>query len=157
MTDTKSRNASHMIYSSWDIECDRLKLVIIGHSFLFYPPPPKNPKIKNLKKWQKLLEISSVYTGVPKTTIIWRTFPEIRSETESFVIMGHFLPFFPPSTPLTTPKIKILKKWKQLEISSFHTRVPKIMIICYTVPEIWCVTDTITIFHFGLFFALLPP
>ena len=29
------------------------------------------------------------------------------------------------------------------------------MIICYTVPEIWCVTDVI-IFHFGLFFAFLP-
>ena len=31
------------------------------------------------------------------------------------------------------------------------------MIICYTVPEIWCVTDAIVTFHFGLFFALLPP
>ena len=30
------------------------------------------------------------------------------------------------------------------------------MIICYTVPEIWCVTDVI-IFHFGPFFALLSP
>ena len=29
------------------------------------------------------------------------------------------------------------------------------MIICYTVPEIWCKT-TVIIFHFGLFFALLP-
>ena len=27
------------------------------------------------------------------------------------------------------------------------------MIICYTVPEIWCVTDLIVIFHFGLFFC----
>ena len=31
------------------------------------------------------------------------------------------------------------------------------MIIGYTVPEIWHVTDVIVIFHFGLFFALLPP
>ena len=31
------------------------------------------------------------------------------------------------------------------------------MIICYTVPEIWCMTNVIVIFHFGLFFALLPP
>ena len=29
------------------------------------------------------------------------------------------------------------------------------MIICYTVPQIWYVTDVILIFHFGLFFALL--
>ena len=39
---------------------------------------------------------------------------------------------------------------------SFYTSVPKIM-ICYTVPEIWCVTDVIAIFHFVLFFTLLPP
>ena len=31
------------------------------------------------------------------------------------------------------------------------------MTICYTVPEIWHVTDVIVIFHFGLLFALLPP
>ena len=43
---------------------------------------------------------------------------------------------------------------KHLDIS-FYISVPKIMIICCTVPEIWCVTDVI-IFHFGLFFALLP-
>ena len=42
-------------------------------------------------------------------------------------------------------------------MSSFYTRVPKIMIICYTVPEIWHVTDVIFIFHIGLFFAPLPP
>ena len=26
------------------------------------------------------------------------------------------------------------------------------MIIYYTVPEIWCVTDVVFVFHFGLFF-----
>ena len=31
------------------------------------------------------------------------------------------------------------------------------MIICYTVPEIWHVTDAILAFNFGLFFALLTP
>ena len=31
------------------------------------------------------------------------------------------------------------------------------MIICCIVPEIWHMTDVIVIFHFGLFFALLPP
>ena len=32
----------------------------------------------------------------------------------------------------------------------------QIIILCITVPEIWCMTDAIVIFHFGLFFALLP-
>ena len=30
------------------------------------------------------------------------------------------------------------------------------MIICFTVPEIWHMTDVIVTFHFGLFFGLLP-
>ena len=69
-----------------------------------------------------------------------------------------FWTIFCPFTPLTTQKIKILKKWKKhLEILSFYTCVTKIRIICYTVPEIWRMTDVIVIFHFGLFFALLPP
>ena len=56
-----------------------------------------------------------------------------------------------PCTPITA------QKWKKtLEISSFYTIVPKIIIICYTALDIWCMTDVI-IFHFGLFFALLPP
>ena len=39
-------------------------------------------------------------------------------------------------------KIKILKIWnKYLEISSFFTCVPKIMIRLCTVPKIWCTTD----------------
>ena len=32
----------------------------------------------------------------------------------------------------------------------------KIMIKCFTVPETWWVMDVIAIFHFRLFFALLP-
>ena len=30
------------------------------------------------------------------------------------------------------------------------------MIICYTVPEMWRVTDVIFIFHFGIFFPFYP-
>ena len=44
-----------MIYRSWDIECDRLKLVIMGHLLPFYPPPPppKKPKNQNFEKMKK--------------------------------------------------------------------------------------------------------
>ena len=82
--------------------------------------------------------------------------PEILSATGR--IFCHFGPFF-ALLPLWQPKIS--KFWKAeknyLETSSLYTSVPKMMIICYTVPEIWCMTDVIVIFHFGLFFALLPP
>ena len=54
-------------------------------------------------------------------------------------------------------KMKISEKLKKiLEIPSFYTIVQKIMIIGYTVPEIWHVTDVTVIFHSGLFVALLP-
>ena len=60
--------------------------------------------------------------------------------------------------PLKAQKAKILKKWKKtLETSSFCIYVPKIMIKWCMVPERWCVTDVIVIYHFGLFFALLQP
>ena len=62
-------------------------------------------------------------------------------------------------TPLIAWKIKIKKKFfkKNPEISSFYTSVSKMVIICYTVPEIWHTSDVIVIFHFGLFFAIPPP
>ena len=48
-------------------------------------------------------------------------------------------------------------KKKHLEVSTLTTSVPKIMITCYTVPEIWCARDVIVIIHFGLIFAFLLP
>ena len=63
-----------------------------------------------------------------------------------------------PFTTLIAQKMKISKKWKKhLDISSFYTTVPKIMIICYTVPEIWHVADVIVISYLKRFFALLLP
>ena len=79
-----------MIYSSWDIEKNILKLVILGHFLPFYSP--KNPKNQNFEKWKKLLEVLSFYTYVPKITIIWCMVPEIWSETDrTFCYFGPFL------------------------------------------------------------------
>ena len=80
---------------------------------------------------------------------------DMKSTRQNFLT---FRASFCPFTPLTAWKMKISKKWKKiLEISSFHTSVPKIMIIRYTVPEIWRVTDVLAIFHFGLYLSILPP
>ena len=48
------------------------------------------------------------------------------------------------------------EKKKHHEILSFYASVQKIMIISYTLPEIWHVMDVIDVFHFGQFLALLP-
>ena len=75
--------------------------------------------------------------------------------TEFFVILDYFLPFYPLNNLKNQNFEKVIKR--HVEISSFYATAPKIMIICYTVPEIWHVTDVVIIFHFVLFFALLRP
>ena len=115
-----SQKLNDMIYSSWDIDQNLLKLVTLGYFLLFYLL--KNQKNHNFEIWKNLLEISSFYICVPKITIIWCTFPEIRNETDIiFVIWGHILPFY-HCPLLMIQKSKFWKKWKKcLEIISFYT------------------------------------
>ena len=80
-------------YRVWQIEISNY-----GSFFtLLHPPALKLPKIRILRKWKKMIEISSFYTCVTKTTIIWGMVPEIR--------VGPFFPFY----PLIAHKSKILK------------------------------------------------
>ena len=44
-----TKNLDDVIYSSWDIESDRLTLIIYG-SFFALLPPPKTPKNHNFEK-----------------------------------------------------------------------------------------------------------
>ena len=122
----------------------------------FYPR--NSPENENLKKMKNCLEILSFYTSVPKNMITCYTVPKIWHVMD-VIAFFHFGQFF-ALYPLYNPKNKNFTKIKKpVEISSFYTSVPKIMILFYTVPEIWCVTDVIAIFYFGIFFALYthPP
>ena len=126
----------------------------MGYFLPFYPP--NSPKNQTSKKWKKHLEIQFYISTIPKIMVICYTAPEIWCMRN--VIIFHFGPFFAALPLLTAWKMKISKKWKiLLDIWSFYTSVPKIMIIWHTVSEIWCMTGAIVIFHFGLFFSLLPP
>ena len=124
--------------------------IIFCHFGQFFAP--NNPKNQNFEKMKK--EPGDIIIFKNHDHMLhcsWDTMHDIRNFYFSFWAI------FCPFTPLTTQKINILKEWKKhLDISSFYTSAPKIMIICYTGPEIWCVTDVI-IFHFGPYFALLPP
>ena len=81
-----------------------------GHFLPFSLPSKNQNNEKTLKKWKNLLEISSFYTSVSKTTIIWGTVPEIWSETDRiFVILGHFLPLYPPKNQ-KNQNFKTMKK-----------------------------------------------
>ena len=142
-----------MMYVFWYIKHGRQDFLSFWAIFCPFTPLTIQ-KIKILKKWKKLLEISFTQVCYKwQLYDIWFLRYQLQ-HTDVFVIFGHVLPF----TPLTTQKMKISQNWKKkhLEISSFYPSVPKFMIIGYTVPELWCVPDVI-IFHFELFFTLSPP
>ena len=144
---------NHIMYVSWDMEHDRHNFFSFWTIFLpFYPQ-----QLRKSKFWENEKKASKHY--FTEVYHKWQSYDVwfLRHEawqTECLVILGHFLPFYLPNSL----KNQNEKRWKKhLEISSFYNSVPKIMIICYTVTEIWCVTGAIVIFNFGLSFALLPP
>ena len=111
-----------MIYSSWDIEQNILKLVTLGYFLPFYPP--KKPQNQNFEK-SKHLHILHMCT---KNQNIWCTVLEIQSETDIiFCHFGQFFALLPTPHPPNDPKNqnfekKIKKKRKKfLEILSFYT------------------------------------
>ena len=92
-----------MIYSSIDIECDRLKLVILGHFLLFYFP--ENPKNQNFAKIKKTAGYITIYIGYI-TNVCQK--PQsyggrfLRYGVKQIEFFCHFEPFFaliPPNDP----------------------------------------------------------
>ena len=146
-------NDNHMMYGSHAIEHDRQNFLSFWTIFCTFTPLTTQ-KIKILKKMKKPPGDIII---LHKCTINYNHMMYGSCDTKGD--RHNSLPFwtvFCPFIPLTTRKIKILKNWKKyVEISWFYKSVTKIMITCYTVPEIWYVTDVI-IFHLGPFFAILP-
>ena len=98
----------HIICSFWNIRHDRQGF--LSFWAIFSPLTILTTwTIKILKKWKTWQEVLSFYTCVPQMMIIHYTVPEIRSMRNWIFYFGLFLPFY----PLSTWKIKILKKWKK--------------------------------------------
>ena len=100
-------------------------------------------KPENSEFWKNertLLEISSFYTCVPKTTIIWGTFPEIQSETNCFLSFWTIFCPLPPA-PHNNPENQNFEKMKKATGYS----------------QIWRVTDIIFCQYKAIFCSFTPP
>ena len=111
-----------MIYSSWNIEQNTLKLVILGHFLPLYHL--KTPKNQNFEKMKKFAGDTIILHMYPKSQSydVWFLRNGMR-QTKNFVILGNFLPFYPPPCPPAPndPKNQVLKRKKKcLEILSFY-------------------------------------
>ena len=131
MYQQSSYDLQFLRYRVWQTE-----IVNYGSFFALLPSPLKTKNIRILKKWKKNCCRYHHFTQVyqkPQSYEVQFLRHRVR-QTEFFVILGHFLQFY----PLATRKIKILKKWKNyLEISSFYTWVPKITITWSMLSEIF--------------------
>ena len=122
----------------------------LGPFFSLYPSnSPKNENFKTMKK--RPGDIIILREGT-------KNHDQMLCSSWDIVCVGcncycSFWVIFSPFTPLTAQKMRTWKKHRQI---SFNTSVPKIMIICYTVPEIWCVMDVTAIFHLGYFLPFYP-
>ena len=87
----KNQNFEKMKKIAGDMEWDRQNFFSVWAIFCLYTLLT-NGKIKILKQRKKHLEMSSLYTCVPKFTIIWCILPEIWNECLFFFC--HFGTFF---------------------------------------------------------------
>ena len=77
-----TKNYDQMMYGSWDMVRDRCNWYFSFWAIFCIFTPLTAQKIKSLKKWKKLLEISSFYICAPKIKIRWCTVPEICCTTD---------------------------------------------------------------------------
>ena len=104
----------HMMYGSWDIEWDRqIFLVNLDHILPFYPPNnPKNKTSEKLKKHPVDIIILHMRT-INDNHMMYCSWGMVCNRQNFLSFWTVFCPFTPPPSPLTTWKIKILKKWKK--------------------------------------------
>ena len=146
-------NENHMMYGSWDTKCIRQNFfAILDHFLHFYPP--KILKNQNFEKNEKTTWGYYHFTHVTinGNHMMYGSW-DMEHDRWNFLSFGTF--FF-PFMPLTTRKIKILKKWKNCLEISFYTGATQMRIIWCMDPEIPSMSDSIFC-YFGTFFTLLTP
>ena len=86
-----------MIYSSWDKDGGRLKLVIMGHFVPFYLLPIKNLKNQDFEKMKKIAGDIILHIRTKNHNHMRYGSWDKEWETKFFVILGYFLSFYLPN------------------------------------------------------------
>ena len=116
----------------------------MDHFLPFYSP--NSPKNKYFEKMKKIPGDIIVLHKCPKNydQMMYSSWDMVHDDDGDWCnCYFSFWAIFCPFTPLTTQKIKVLKKWKK-PLSYYHffyICAPKIMIRWCMVPEICCATD----------------
>ena len=138
-----------MIYSSWDIECGRLKLVIMDHFLPFTPTSPKSPKNQNFEKTKKIVEDVMLSMFTKNHNHMRYSSLDKEWNTDFFVILGHFLPFYLSNNPEKQNFEKMKKASVDVIILHVWTKNHNHMVYAsWNMKHSNC--------HFGWFFAPLP-
>ena len=110
----RTTNDHHVMYGSWEAECNK-------HNFLSFwaifcpsppPPPPKNPENQNFEKMKKTPgNIIILHMSTTNENHLIYDFWDYRAQqTQFFLIFGPFFALSPPPflLPVTTQRIKTL-------------------------------------------------
>ena len=123
-----TKNHNHMMYGSWDMECDRQNFLSLWTISCPFSTPPMDPENQNFEKLKRALEdiIILQMFSINDSHMIYGF-----SDMECNKIFCHFGQF----SALLPQQSKFWKTEKNpRKISSFYTSVPKVIILCYTVP-----------------------
>ena len=136
------------MYGSWYMACNRQKFLSLWATICPFTYQ-NNPEKQNFDTRKKMPgDIIILHMCTINDDHMMSGSRDMKCN-RTFCHYRPFLPIYPTNNSKNQNFQKM--KTKQLEISSFYTSVPKIMTICYTVPEIWCMTDVIFILHTALF------
>ena len=95
------KNDNHMMHDSWDTKCDRQNF--LSFWAIFYPfIPPNNPKSQNFEKIIKKKHGDIIILHKWTINDNHKMYGSLRfkaRQTEFFVILGHFLPFYLTNNP----------------------------------------------------------
>ena len=120
---------------------DRIFVILDYFLSLYLPNIPENQDFGKLKKNPGDIIILHMCT-INDNHMMYGWW-DIEHDGQIFL---SFWTIFYTFTPKNSKNLNFEKMKKTLEIWSFYANIPKIMIICCTVPEIGCVTDVILIF-----------